>query len=168
MNKAREKLVEMIKDIQFTMLTTVNNKGKLHSRPMVTLEIKKEKFDGTLWFFTKRDSLKVQEINKEKEVNLSYANPDSQRYISLSGLASVENDRNKMKELWKPALKSWFPDELEDPELALIKVEVDSAEYWEAPPSKVVQTMGMAKSILTGKPVEQNAFSHHLDIKTRH
>jgi general stress protein 26 len=164
MNEAHEKLVEMIKDIQFTMLTTVNSEGRLHSRPMATLEVDKNNFDGTLWFFTKRDSLKVQEINREKEVNLSYANPDSQRYISLTGLASVEKDVNKMRELWNPMLKSWFPDELNDPELALLKVEVDSAEYWEAPQSKVIQTMAM----ISGKTSEKNGFSHHLDIKARH
>lgn len=162
-----EKLASMIKDIQFTMMTTVDSRGQLHSRPMATMAFDKDHpFAGELWFFTRKDSLKVYEIEDEKEVNLAYANPSSQRYVSVTGMASVEFDREQMKELWTPTLKAWFPEGLEDPELALIKVSVTSAEIWDSPPSKVVKLAGMAKAMLTGKPYDNVGDHRHIDVKT--
>ena len=162
-----ERLAEMIRDINFTMMTTIDGTGKMHSRPMATMEFEKPSdFNGTLWFFSRIDSMKVQDIEDEKDVNLAYANPDSQRYVSVSGRASIERDKNKMKELWNPTLLAWFPEGLNDPEIALIKVEVHSAEIWDAPPSKVVQIMGMAKSMVTGKPYDQKAHSQHIDLRS--
>jgi general stress protein 26 len=167
MQEEFEKLAEMIKDINFTMMTTIDGSGKLHSRPMATMTFDKSSdFQGTLWFFTKMDSFKVHNIEEDKEVNLAYANPDSQRYVSVSGRASIEKDKTKMKELWSPTLLAWFPEGLNDPEIALIKVEVESAEIWDTPPTKVVQIMGVAKSIMTGKPYEQKAQSQHIDLRS--
>lgn len=60
-------------------------------------------------------------------------------------------DKEKAKELWKPLLKAWFPKGLEDPDLALLKVSVESAEYWDAPSSKMVQIAGIAKAAVTGQ-----------------
>lgn len=164
MKTDHEKLAEIIKDIKFTMMTTIDSQGKMHSRPMATMDFDANDFQGTLWFFTKHDSLKVHEIEEDKDVNLAYSEPSSQRYISVTGLATVETDKNKMKELWNPTLKAWFPEGLEDPELALIKVEVDSAEIWDAPPSKVVRLAGMAKSIVTGKSYENPGDHRQVDL----
>jgi general stress protein 26 len=167
MHEEFEKLAEMIKDINFTMMTTIDGNGKLHSRPMATMEFEKPSdFKGTLWFFTREDSWKVHDIEEEKEVNLAYANPDSQRYVSVTGRASIKRDKSKMKELWTPTLLAWFPEGLNDPSIALIKVEVEAAEIWDTPPSKVVQIIGMARSLVTGKPYDQKAHSQHIDLRS--
>ena len=142
------KLAELIKDIEIAMLTTTEDDGKLHSRPMAT---QKQAFDGTLWFFTKLHSGKVEEIKHDERVNLSYGNPNKNRYVSVSGTANLVLDKGKMKELWQPVLKAWFPDELEDPELALLHVRVESAEYWDAPHNTVVKLAGFVKATLTGQ-----------------
>lgn len=165
MNKNdHERLRDTIKDIQFTMMTTIDSQGKMHSRPMATMAFDDvNDFEGVLWFFTKKDSVKVHEIELDKEVNLSYADPGSQRYVSVSGFASIEADKLRMMQFWKPTLKAWFPEGLDDPQLTLIKVEVDSAEIWDSPPSKVVKLVGIAKSMMTGKPYEDPKIeSHHL------
>jgi general stress protein 26 len=138
----------MIKGIRIAMLTTVDDDGTLRSRPMGTQDID---FDGDLWFFTKEHSPKVDEVQHEHQVNVAYSDPDKQRYVSVSGRAVLITDRVKMEQLWSPILKAWFPDGLEDPELALLKVSVEKAEYWDGPPSKVVQLVGFAKATLTGK-----------------
>ena len=142
------KLAELIKDIEIAMMTTVEDDGKLHSRPMAT---QKEKFDGDLWFFTKLHSVKVQEIKHDERVNLSYGLPDKNRYVSVSGVANLVTDKGKMKELWQPTLKAWFPDELEDPEISLLRVNVETAEYWDAPHNTVVRLAGFVKATLTGQ-----------------
>jgi general stress protein 26 len=138
----------MIKGIRTAMLTTVDRDGSLRSRPMETQD---REFDGTLWFFTADDSPKIEEIEQERQVNLSYADPDSQKYVSISGRATLVRDRKMMEELWTPFIKAWFPEGLDDPRLALLKVTAESAEYWSAPPSAVVRMVGLAKALVTGE-----------------
>lgn len=146
-----EKLHELIKDIRTAMLTTVEEDGSLRSRPMATQETDLGDLDGNLWFFTPASSAKVGEVRREQHVNLSYAAPDSNRYVSVSGTARIVRDPAKAKELWNPALKAWFPKGLDDPDLALLRVEVGKAEYWDAPSSKMVQLVGFVKAIATGQ-----------------
>ncbi len=159
-----ERLATLIKDIKFTMLTTVSEDGTIHSRPMATQKIEVKSFDGTLWFFSKKNSFKNHDIESEQQVNLAYANPDDQKYASVQGRAMISEDKEKMRELWNPALKAWFPEGIDDPEISLIGVQVESAELWDSPPSKVVQLAGFVKATLTGKPLDQNLTSKHIDL----
>jgi general stress protein 26 len=142
------KLAKLIKGIEVAMMTTEDDDGTLRSRPMQTQQTV---FNGTLWFFTHASSHKVQEIDREHRVNLSYADPASSRYVSVSGLATLVRDRAKIDELWSPALKAWFPDGKDDPEVALLRVDVSKAEYWDAPSSKLVKLVGFTKALLTGQ-----------------
>lgn len=151
------KLGELIKDIRVAMLTTVDKEGRLHSRPMATQQTE---FDGTLWFFTDANSVKVHELQRDRHVNVSYANPEDQRYVSVSGMASTMTDRGKMEELWSPLHKAWFPKGLDDPNIALLRIDVDRAEYWDAPSSAVVQLFGFAKAMLTGKRYGEEGVDH--------
>ncbi len=124
------KLREMIKDIEFAMLTTIEHDGCLRSRPMATQKIE---FDGDLYFFTKAGAPKVDEVENDHHVCISYAAPGEQRYVSMSGVARLLRDRTKMEEVWFEDLETWFPHGLEDPELALLWISVTQAEYWEGP-----------------------------------
>ena len=152
-----EKLRELIKNVRTAMLTTHDTEGSLHSRPMATQQAE---FDGKLWFFTDATSAKAYEIQKDQHVNASYAKPDDQVYISVTGIASVNRDRAKMEELWNPIHKAWFPQGLEDPNLCLLEVDVQKAEYWDSPSSKVVQLYGFAKALLTGKAYGEEGTDH--------
>lgn len=146
--EAIQKLNELIEEIDIAMLTTVEEDGTLRSRPMVT---QRSKFDGDLWFFTAVSSSKVAEVMHDRHVNLSYADPKSQNYVSISGRASLVQDRKKMEELWNPAYKAWFPKGLEDPDLALLRVTAEQAEYWDSPSSAVVHAVGLVKAVVTGR-----------------
>lgn len=142
---------DLIKDINIAMLTTIRPDGSLHSRPMATQQTE---FDGELWFFTSDDSLKVDELKAHSAVNVSYAEPSKNRYVSISGTAMLVRDRKMAEELWNPMYKAWFPKGLDDPQLALLRVDVEEAEYWDAPSSTMVHVVGFVKAILTGKPYE--------------
>jgi general stress protein 26 len=142
------KVGAMIKDIKMAMLTTEAEDGVLHSRPMATQETD---FDGTLWFFTGISSGKVSELDWNPEVNLSFAQPSETKYVSVSGNGEIVRDRAKMRELWNDIYKAWFPQGLNDPDLALLKVEVSTAEYWEAKSGKMVQLFGYLKALATGE-----------------
>ncbi|MBC7385963.1 MAG: pyridoxamine 5'-phosphate oxidase family protein [Cryobacterium sp.] len=143
-----QKLGELIEEIRIAMLVTVAKDGTLHSRPMGT---QMEDFDGTLWFFTEANSGKAEEIDTEERVNVIYSEPKRELFVSVSGNASLVFDRAEMKKRWNPLYHAWFPKGLEDPNIALLKVSVEKAEYWETPASKVIQLAGFAKAILTGK-----------------
>jgi general stress protein 26 len=150
--EAVAKLRELIKDIDFAMLTTVDESdGTLRSRPMAT---QRAEFDGDLWFFTRASAPKVDEVEREQQVNVSYADPSHQRYVSISGRAQLVRDRKKNKELWNPVFKAWFPEGLDDPDLALLHVAVEKAEYWDSPSGKLVALAGFVKAIATGQPIK--------------
>ncbi|MBD2605036.1 pyridoxamine 5'-phosphate oxidase family protein [Scytonema hofmannii FACHB-248] len=148
-NQKIEKLRELVKDIDCGMLTTIDDDGTLHSRPMSTNGVIES--DGTLWFFTYAPSHKVDEIEHHEQVNVSFAAPNKQSYVSMSGTAQLVKDRNKIEELWKPELKAWFPKGLDEPDIGLIKVNVVKAEYWDAPSNFVAHTIGLVKAITTGE-----------------
>ena len=120
------KLSELIKDIKIAMLTTTDERdGSLVSRPMGTQQVE---FDGQLWFFTQDDSRKVEQVQQDRQVNVSYADNGANRYVSVSGTARIVKDRAKMQELWNPIFKVWFPDGLETSDIALLCVDVVKAE----------------------------------------
>ena len=126
-----EKLRKMIKDIDFGMLTTVDEDGSLRSRPMSAN--RKVEFDGDVWFFTYGNSHKVLEAQKNPQVNVSFSDIKDSKYVSLSGTAELVRDREKIKELWLPELKAWFPDGVDTDDIALLKINAEKAEYWDTP-----------------------------------
>jgi general stress protein 26 len=155
------KLRELVKGIEFAMLTTAEEDGTLRSRPMRTLDAE---FDGDLYFFTGAGSPKVGEIEHDRHVCVSYAAPAEGRYVSMSGLARILRDRTKMEEFWSPWLKAWFPNGLEDPELALLWISVTQAEYWEGPSGTLVYLAGV-KAMAAGAAFGESE-SEKLDLKS--
>lgn len=153
-NAAIQKLAEMIDGIQFAMLTTAEPDGTLRSRPMATQQVE---FDGDLWFFTWDESPKTDQVRQDHHVNVSFSEPKRQAYVSMSGMAQVVHDRAKAEELWNPMYKAYFPQGLDDPNLALLKVEVSQAEFWDAPSSKMVHAYRLAKAMLGDESIQDQA-----------
>jgi general stress protein 26 len=147
-----QKIRDMVKDIDFCMLTTVDEKGDLHSRPMsANGDIDP---NGDIWFFTAASSHKVSEIEKAPKVNVSFADPENQQYVSITGKAQLVRDRSKIEELWKPEFKMWFPEGKDDPEVALLRISLEKAEYWDSPSSTIGYTLSFVSSLVTGKEAD--------------
>lgn len=142
------KLYEMIEDVKIAMMTTIDTDGTLHSRPMYSMDADEH---GDLWFFTQIQSPKMTEISKDGQVNLGYANPNKQSYVSVSGRAEIVRDRGKIQEKWSEPLRTWFPNGMDDPEIALIRVHPEKGEYWDSPSSTVVHLFGYVKAAVTGQ-----------------
>lgn len=140
-------LGRLIEPITVAMLTTADADGQLISRPMSALEMDGE---GALWFFTDLSSAKVHQLRR---VNLSFGDHDTSSYVSISGEGSVKTDREHIKSLWSSFIKPWFPDGPDSPNLALLKIVPHSAEYWDAPHSKMVRMFAMAASVIAAKPI---------------
>jgi general stress protein 26 len=146
--EAIEKLRDLIRDAKFCMFGTVDSEGNLRSRPMA---VQQTEFDGDLWFFTGKSTDKTIEIRNQDRVNLSFANLKDNAYVSISGTAELVDDRAKARELWNPFYRTWFPKGLDDPDLTLIRVNMDRAEYWDSPNSAVVHLYGVVKAMVTGE-----------------
>lgn len=147
----RDRVVELIERAQSAMLTTMTSEGDHVSRPMAVQETE---FDGDLWFFAYDTSDKISQIRANPKVNVALANDKSSEWTSIAGSAEVVHDRAKAEQLWAKPLETWFPDGLDTPGLALIKVHADTAEYWDASTSKARQLLGMRRAIKKDDPDE--------------
>src|SRR5687768_2670674 len=116
------KLAKLIEGQKVAMLVTEDDTGALRARPMWTQQVQ---FDGRLWFFTSDDSGKVHEVEGGKHVNVSYVDAQHDRYLSISGRAVLVKDKQKAEQLWNPLYKAWFPEGLNDPKLALLRIDVE-------------------------------------------
>lgn len=151
--KTREEQLEFLytklDKIKFGMLSTIDpKKGIIRSRPMTNKKVER---DGTLWFMTSDETATAFEVDRDQHVNISYAEPADNLFISVSGQAQLVHDKAKVHELWHAVDKAWFPAGVDDPHIALIRVDITAAEYWDSPSSKVVTLYELAKSLTTGK-----------------
>jgi general stress protein 26 len=142
-------LHELIKDMRFAMFTTRDDQGNLQSRPMTT-QGKLDDVDDVLYFFASRGSEPVSDLQRDPSVNVAYADPGKDAYVSVSGQAEVVDDPVRKRQLWSKFAQAWFPGGPEDPDLALVRVRMTQADYWDVKESKPVQLFKMAKAVVTG------------------
>jgi general stress protein 26 len=138
-------ITDIARKVRTAMVTSTTSDGSLHSRPMSTQDVE---FDGAAWFFVPRDSDLVAEVERDPRVNVGYAG--SSAWLSLSGNATVVVDEARKKELWNGFVEAWFPDGPEDSGVVLLRVDAESAEYWDTPGGKPRALLSMAKARLTG------------------
>ena len=131
---AKSKLRELIKDIRIAMVTTTDANDMLHTRPMYAQQTES---DGDLWFATSKSSSLVKELRDATRTLVTFSSPDDQRYVVVHGEGFVRHDQAKIDELWNPAMKAWFPDGPTDPDIALVRVDAQRAEYWDSPAAPV-------------------------------
>ena len=141
------RLMAIIAEIKTAMLTTIDKDGTLRSRPMLTQDYQQ---DGTLWFFSSDHYGKADELAADPRVNVTYSLPEKNRFISISGLAEIVHDEVKKRELWKPSFSEWFPEGSDDTHLALLKVYIQKAEYWDVPSNRLIEILSFTKAVLTG------------------
>jgi general stress protein 26 len=123
--------------------------GRLTSRPMTLQEVE---FDGDLWFFAERGSNPVEHITASPEVNVGVGSGGS--WVSLTGDAVVVEDAAKKRELWNSAVEAWFPQGPDSDDVVLIKVQADSAEYWDAPGGRLATAFSFVKAKVTGERID--------------
>lgn len=129
-NKTPEmkKVAKLMRDLDFCMFTTYAKRGGLHARPMSNNG--EVEFDGDVWFFSAADSRKVREIEQTPTVQLSYADLDNWRFVSMNGKARIVRDPKKKKELWLEELRRWFDEGPESDGIVLIRVTPTVVSYW--------------------------------------
>ena len=145
------KLWELIKDMKFGMFTHRHANGMLHSQPLTTQNKSADEGDS-LYFFVSRSSDVAQQILRDDNVNVAYANPSDDTYVSVSGKAVILEDMLKKEALWSAMAKAWFPNGPKDPDLALLQVHITHAEYWDVGESKMMQVTKMVTAAVMGTP----------------
>ena len=144
-----ETLWDLIKGIRFGMLTHRHRDGSLQGHPLTT-QNKSIDQGFVLYFFVSEKSGIPGRLREDSSVNLAYADPGADSYVSIAGQAGFSNDPATRERLWSPMAKAWFPGGLEDPDLTLLEVTITHAEYWNVKDSKVTQLFKMAKAAVTG------------------
>ena len=154
MSAELDKFYEMVEDIEIAMMTTRRPDGHLESRAMAT---QKRASGADLWFVTLEGSGKLRHIEADPHVNLAYFKNRTMEWISVSGLASVSRDREKIRELYASDWKAWFAEEgdprhgtPEDPRMVLIGVDVHAAVFLEVNKPQPVVLYEVVKGWLTG------------------
>ncbi len=140
-------VAEIMEETRIAVLTYVSLDGALVSTPMGMQD-----FDdpATTWFITERSSDKVRALEADPRVNVSYASKAG--WVSLSGTAHVSDDRAKLEELWDPSAGAFMSGGPEDPDNVLLRIDGETAEYWESP-GKIGVAIQMAKGLVTdGEP----------------
>lgn len=148
MQSPEEILWDKIKSSKIAMLTSISRETELHSRPMMTAQ---NGFDGRLYFFSRLSSEKIDEISHNPSVLVTYSQPKDMTFISVYGEAYISRNPAKIREHWMPALEAYFTKGVNDPDLCLIEIQVNEAEYWDSDQSQMTRIFEMVKSSVTGQ-----------------
>jgi general stress protein 26 len=143
------RVAELLDGERIGFLTTTTADGRLTSRPMALQEVE---FDGDLWFFAERSAPWVAALAASPQVNVGVGSGGS--WVSLTGTAAVVDDVAKKRDLWNGAVEAWLPQGPEDPSVVLVKVDADSAEYWDAPGGRLATAFSFVKAKVTGQRID--------------
>ncbi|MEO5890672.1 MAG: pyridoxamine 5'-phosphate oxidase family protein [Ferruginibacter sp.] len=122
--------------------TNIRTNASFSTRPMSVQKIDDE---GNLWFLSAADSKKNIEIDDDPTVQLLFQGSDYSDFLNLYGIATISHDKEIIKDLWQPILKTWFTEGIDDPRISVIKVVPSEAYYWD---TKHVQVVGLIKRVV--------------------
>ncbi|HZT77007.1 MAG TPA: pyridoxamine 5'-phosphate oxidase family protein [Vicinamibacterales bacterium] len=149
--RANADLQRLVDGIPVAMVTTVAADGALHGRPMLLERLQP---DGRLTFLTHLSSTKTGDVQRDRRVNVAFVSDKGDRYVSIAGTAAVVHDEARMRELWNPTYRAWFPHGPDDHDSAIFTVTIDRVDYWDVPRSRMVRLWGVVKALATGEVVE--------------
>ena len=156
--EARAKVWALIKETKVALMTTFDSRTRIfHARPMMAQQTE---CNGTLRFFAHTGSRKIDEIRANSHTLLTYADPKAHTWVAISGLATIENNPQKVDELWTEFVREWFPAGKDDPTLVLIRFEAEDAEFWDDPGGVVAHTFSYIKAFMMGERVHAPEVSH--------
>lgn len=156
MKNELEKFYALVETIDIAMMTTRRPDGHLESRAMAT---QKRAVGADLWFVTAEGSAKLRDLESDPHVNLAYYRERTREWISVSGVATISRDRQKIRELYGTSWKPWFPEEgdprhgsPDDPRMVLMGIDIHAAVFLEVDKPQPVVLFELAKGWLTGQP----------------
>ena len=150
-DRARAELARLIDGIPVAVLTTVAVDGQLRSRPLLVEQLEP---DGSLIFLTHLSSQKVAELSADPRVNVAFVSDNGDRYVSVMGTGTIVHDPERMRAMWNPTYRAWFPHGPDDADSAILTVTIGRVEYWDVPSSRLVRLWGVVRAAATGQVAE--------------
>lgn len=153
----RKNFENVVRSFDTAMLVTRGPGGALNGRPLSIAAIEP---GGELWFTTGAASAKVRELVADPHVGVVMQS--ASRYASVAGVATLVEDRARARALWREAWRPWFPGGPEDPELVLLRIRVEDAEYWDLSGAKGLSYVASAvKHYVRGERMGDGPSLHH-------
>ena len=145
---AVEKIRKIAEGARSCLFGTMRAGQPLEVRPMAVQKVDEA---GRIWFLSGRDSNKNHRLEHDSHVQLLFANPGASEFLSVTGRATVSDDRALREKFWTPMAKTWFPGGVDDPQLTVIGVQIDGGHYWDTVHGKAITLMKIAAGAVTGK-----------------
>lgn len=148
---AVKKLQEMTKEVRVCMFCTYDANNRLQTAPMSANKVDN---DGNFWFISDKNSKRNEDLAKNTTTDLLFSDPSRENYISVHGSSEIIFDKEIIKELWNPLIKTWFQGGTDDPNISVIKVTPDEAYYWDTKHGKMVSFLKIIAGAVTGKTMD--------------
>ena len=153
-HQAVAKIAELVKKAESCFFcTTVTAHDSVGTRPMAVQEVDDA---GNLWFLSADDSHKNEELTRDNHVRLYFQGSAHSDFLLLDGTASVSRDKKRIKELWKPIMKTWFTEGQDDPRITVIQVSPHEGYYWDTKHGMAVAGIKMLIGAATGKTLDDS------------
>ncbi len=139
MTDAAARLWDLIEDNPTCMMVAEGDAG-MHGCPMRAIP---DREAGELWFYTRLSSGKSAELARDGEVCLCFADTGASDYVSVTGRATVTDDRDRIRRHWSRFVDAWFPEGPEGADVGMIRVTPETGEYWDGQSSEVLAAIKM-------------------------
>ncbi|GAB3319729.1 hypothetical protein GCM10027299_12540 [Larkinella ripae] len=152
--EAGKKIKELVEKTNTCYFCTKITSGEpLKTRPM---SVQKVDEAGNLWFLSADDSHKNADIQADKQVHLLFQGSEHSDFLSIYGVATISKDKQLIKELWEPILKTWFTEGVDDPRITAIQVKTQDGYYWDNKHGNAVAFIKMAAGAVLGKTLDDS------------
>jgi len=152
--EAVAKIKELVKKANSCFFCTALETGESNgARPMSVQQVDDA---GNLWFLSAKDSHKNQEINADSKVKLYFQGSSHSDFLQLNGTATILFDKDKIKELWEPTVKTWFTEGVDDPRISVIKVTPNEGYYWDTKHGNFVAGIKIMVGAAIGKTLDDS------------
>lgn len=149
-----QKIKELVNKAGSCLFCTEIKTGQAFAtRPM---SVQKLDDNGTLWFLSAVDSHKNEELTRDNKVQLLFQGSSYSDFLTLYGVASISKDKQKIKELWQPILKTWFTEGEDDPRITVIKVQPHDGYYWDTKHNMAVGLVKRVAGAIMGKTLDDS------------
>ncbi|RYG66260.1 general stress protein [bacterium] len=152
--KAIEQIKTIVGKSPSCFFETDSSSGESHGvRPMSVQQVDDE---GNLWFLSANDSHKNHEIERDPAVKLYFQGSAHSDFLVLEGEATITTDKERIKELWEPILKTWFTGGIDDPRITAIKVKPTGGYYWDTKHGNLVSGVKILVGAVTGQTLDDS------------
>ena len=143
-----ETFLAKLKDSPFVMIGLDDSDD--HHEPM-TAQIDDDQ-PNTLFFFAGKDN----RIAGGGRAMAHFAAKGHDFFACLDGDVATDNDPAQIDKLWNNQVEAWFPGGKTDPNLTLLRFDIDSAELWETD----ISLTGRVKMLFGGTIRSDESSSH--------